>query len=42
MMELFLRSALGPRGRGEGELETIVRLTRTLPADAPPELVRVA
>jgi TetR/AcrR family tetracycline transcriptional repressor len=42
MMELSLRAAGAPAGEGEGELETIVRLTRTLPVDSPPELVRVA
>jgi AcrR family transcriptional regulator len=42
MMELSLRAAVGPAPEGEGDLETIVRLTRTLPVDTPPELVRVA
>lgn len=42
MMELSLRAAGAPAQEGDGELETIVRLTRTLPADSPPELVRVA
>lgn len=40
IMELSLRAAVTPAR--EDELETIVRLTRTLPGDAPPELVRVA
>jgi len=42
IMELSLRVALAPASEDEDELETIVRLTRTLPSDAPPELVRVA
>jgi AcrR family transcriptional regulator len=42
IMELSLRAALTPAREDEDELETIVRLTRTLPPDAPPELVRVA
>lgn len=41
-MELSLRAAGAPAQAGDGELETIVRLTRTLPGDSPPELVRVA
>jgi AcrR family transcriptional regulator len=42
IMERSIRAAVTPAAEGEDELETIVRLTRTLPADAPPELVRVA
>jgi TetR/AcrR family tetracycline transcriptional repressor len=47
MMELSYRSAVpvavgGVGIDGESELDTIVRLTRALPPDAPPELVRVA
>lgn len=41
-MELSLRTASAVHMDGEGELETIVRLTRKLPGDTPPELVRVA
>lgn len=47
MMELSYRSAVpvsvgGVGIDGESEFDTIVRLTRALPADAPAELVRVA
>jgi AcrR family transcriptional regulator len=42
MMERTLRAAVTPAPEGEGELEAIVRLARTLPSDSPPELVRVA
>jgi hypothetical protein len=42
MMELSLRAAGAPGLEGEDELEAIVRLTRTLPPDSPPEMVRVA
>jgi AcrR family transcriptional regulator len=42
MMELSLRAAVPPAQAGDGDLETIVRLSRMLPADSPPELVRVA
>jgi AcrR family transcriptional regulator len=42
IMELSLRAAVTPAREDEDELETIVRLTRTLPPNAPPELVRVA
>jgi AcrR family transcriptional regulator len=47
MMELSYRSAVpvsvgGIGINGESELDTIVRLTRALPPDAPAELVRVA
>jgi hypothetical protein len=41
MMTLSLRAAFTRAGEGEGELETIVRLTRALPAGATPELVCV-
>lgn len=42
MMELACRTTIGiPRG-GEPELEALVRLVRTLPPNAPPELARVA
>lgn len=42
MMELAFRTTIGiPRG-GEPELDALVRLVRTLPPDAPAELVRVA
>jgi hypothetical protein len=41
-MELSLRTASAIHMDGEGDLETIVRLTRNLPSDTPPELVRVA
>lgn len=41
MMEHACRTALGTPTDGEAELEAIVRLTRTLTANAPASLVRV-